>query len=79
MALDRERLVQDAASRGEYAPLYRHLAALGESDWRVSFAELEAILGFELPASARLYRPWWSNQKRGAGHSHALSWHAAGW
>ena len=79
MATDRTRLVQEAASRGKYAPLYRHLSARTGPQWRVSFSELEAILGFELPDSARLYRPWWSNQKRGAGHSHALAWQAAGW
>ena len=79
MAVIRDQLVQDAASRGKYAPLYRHLAVMAGSDWRVSFAEIEAILGFELPDSARLYRPWWSNQKRGSGHSHALAWQAAGW
>ena len=79
MALNRDQLIQEAASRGKYAPLYRHLVTLGGSDWRASFIELEAILGFELPPSARLYRPWWSNQKRGAGHSHALAWYAAGW
>ena len=59
--------------------LYRHLAAMTGPNWPVSFAELEAILGFELPISARLYRAWWSNQKHGAGHSHALAWFAAGW
>ena len=79
MTLDRERLVKDAASRGKYAPLYRHLTEMEGTDWPVSFADLEAILGFELPVSARLYRPWWSNQKGGTGHSHALSWQAAGW
>lgn len=79
MAADRTQLVQEAASRGKYAPLYRHLSARTGPRWRVSFSELEAILGFELPDSARLYRPWWSNQKRGAGHSHALAWQAAGW
>lgn len=79
MPQNRQQLVQNAASRGKYAPLYRHLIAMGGSDWRASFAELEAILGFDLPVSARLYRPWWSNQKRGSGHSHALAWHAAGW
>ena len=71
--------MQEAASRGKYAPIYRRLAAMAGPDWRVSYAELEAILGFELPVSARLYRSWWSNQKRGAGHSHALAWHSAGW
>ena len=75
----RKRLVQEAASRGKYAPLYRRLLKTPGPNWRVSFSELEAILGFNLPNSARLYRPWWSNQKHGAGHSHALAWSAAGW
>ncbi len=79
MSAVRERLAREAASRGKYAPLYRYLLALTAIDWRTSFSELEAILGFQLPNSARLYRPWWSNQNRGAGHSHALAWSAAGW
>ena len=79
MTLEQERLVKDAVSRGKYAPLYRHLVAMEGAYWCVSFAELEAILGFELPVSARLYRSWWSNRKRSAGHSQTLSWQAAGW
>lgn len=79
MAVPRVQLVREAASRGKYAPLYRHLSAMPGSEWRASFAEVEAILGFALPDSARLYRPWWSNQKKGTGHSHALAWQAAGW
>ena len=80
MARTREQLVRDAAARGKYAPLYRHLVSIPASpEWRVTFGELEVLLGFRLPDSARLYRPWWSNQNKGAGHSHALSWHAAGW
>ena len=77
--MTRDQLVQEAASRGKYAPLYRYLAAISGLDWRASFCEIEAILGFDLPVSARLYRPWWSNQKKGTGHSHALAWQAAGW
>ena len=79
MAMNRDQLVRNAASRGKYAPLYRHLMAMAGTDWRASFGEIEEILGFQLPDSARLYRPWWSNQKRGGGHSHALAWQAAGW
>lgn len=79
MARGRDRLIREAASRGKYAPLYRCLSTKTGSRWQVSFRELEAILGFALPDSARLYRPWWSNQKRDAGHSHALAWQAAGW
>ena len=79
MATPRRRLVQEAASRSKYAPLYRHLCSRSGSHWRASFAEIERILDFVLPDSARLYRPWWSNPKRDGGHSHALAWQAAGW
>lgn len=79
MAGARNRSVRDAASRGKYAPLHRRLLAMAGPGWRVSFAELEAILGFRLPASARLHRSWWSNPARHGGHSHALAWRAAGW
>ena len=79
MAAIRERPVREAAARGKYAPLYRHLLARSGPDWRTSFAEVEAVLGFRLPDSARLHRPWWANSAKGNGHSHALAWQAAGW
>ncbi len=80
MSVTRDQLVRDAAARGKYAPLYRHLiSARITPEWRTTFGELEAILGFSLPDSARLHRPWWSNSKQGGGHSHALAWQAAGW
>ena len=80
MTATRDQLIRDAAARGKYAPLYRHLlSAHPEPEWRTTFGEVEAILGFHLPDSARLHRPWWSNSKKGSGHSHALAWQAAGW
>ena len=79
MSATRDRLVREAAARGKYAPLYRHLLAMAGPDWRTSFAEIEAVLGFRLPDSARLHRPWWANSAKGNGHSHALAWQAAGW
>ena len=76
----RDQLVTAAAARGKYSPLYAHLLSVRQpAEWPVSFGELEAILGFPLPASARLHRPWWSNETKGGGHSHALAWQAAGW
>lgn len=78
--MTRKRLLQETAARGKYAPLHRYLLALHtEPEWHASFGEVEAILGFRLPDSARLHRPWWSNRKSGRGHSHALAWQAAGW
>ena len=73
-----EHLLRGAAARGKYAPLFHHLAALDRPEWRATFRDVESILGFSLPNSARVHRPWWSNQASG-GHSHALAWHAAGW
>jgi len=44
---------------------------------RFSFREIETILGFELPKSARTYAPWWANV--GGSHVQAEAWMGAGW
>ncbi len=79
MAMDRTRTYREMANRGKYQRLYTYLCALTTREWRTTFCEIESIIGFQLPASARLHRPWWSNQNRGNGHSQALSWSTAGW
>ena len=79
MAMDRERTYRQMANRGKYQRLYTHLCGLPTDEWRTTFGEIESVIGFELPASARLHRPWWSNQTGGNGHSQALAWSAAGW
>ena len=79
MAIDRNSQYRKMATRGKYQRLYTHLCSLTTREWRTSFSEIESIIGFELPASARLHRPWWSNQTGGNGHSQALAWSAAGW
>ncbi len=79
MVMDRRRKYREMALRGKYRRLYTYLCALTAQEWRASFREIEVILGFELPASARLHRPWWANQRHGSGHSHSLAWRAADW
>ena len=79
MAIDRERKYREMANRGKYQRLYTHLCGLTTDEWRTSFGEIESVIGFPLPGSARLHRPWWSNQTGGNGHSQALAWSAAGW
>lgn len=85
MDLERLKLLRDAAKRGKYAPLHnvllqRFLLQPTEKEWRTTFRQLETILGFPLPKSARIHRPWWANhQGIGGGHSHALAWEMAGW
>ncbi len=77
MVMDRARKHRQMAARGRYQRLYSHLCSLPDREWRVSFADIEAVLGFELPVSARMHRPWWSNQIDR--HSQAIAWMAAGW
>ena len=74
----REVSLREVTERGKYAPLFRHLCALDADRWYATFADIEALLGFALPDSARNHRPWWANQTNG-GHGHALAWQAAGW
>lgn len=63
----------------KYDNLEEHLGGLDRArEHRLSFADLEQILGCPLPPSARTYQAWWANQ-RGAGHSQAHSWMGAGW
>ena len=79
MVTDREQRYREMAMRGKYRRLYVHLCGLRSREWSASFAEVEAVLDFRLPPSARMHRPWWANQSRGNGHSHALAWTTAGW
>ena len=79
MIMDRGQQYRQMAAKGKYQRLYTHLCGLATREWRATFSEIESIIGFGLPASARLHRPWWSNQSGGNGHSQAMAWGAAGW
>jgi hypothetical protein len=76
--MSRQTLMLEAVKRGKYAPLFHHLTGRGTAEWSTTFAELESILGFKLPNSAHLYRPWWANDAK-SGHSQSMAWTAAGW
>ena len=79
MTTDRNQRFGEMASRGKYGLLYAHLRNLVANEWRASFRDIETVLGFALPPSARLHRPWWANQSANGGHSQAIAWGAAGW
>ena len=49
-------------------------ARRGNEAVELSFGEIEAMVG-NLPASARVHRPWWAN----GGHSQSLAWRSVGW
>lgn len=61
----------------KYDPLTHHLAARSEPRIAMRFDEIERLLGFALPRSARLHRPWWANS--GHGHVQAKGWLNAGY
>ena len=77
--MEREQKFREMAIRGKYQRLYTHLCSLPGQEWRTTVSGIEAIIGFELPASARRHRSWWSNRDGGNGCSQALAWGAAGW
>ena len=61
---------------GKYGPLAAYLAAQPTDTVRLTFEEIEAMLGERLPPSAWSTR-WWADAP--AGHSHAQAWMSAGW
>lgn len=59
---------------GKYRPLW--LVSQSEKQVRLSFAEIERILGFSLPASSRTYPAHWSGYE---GSAVVRAIHDAGW
>ena len=80
MAAMREGFVSEVMARERSSSLHRHLlSVLPEPEYRTTFGELEAILGYRLPGSARLCRPLWPGSKVDIGHGYALAWQATEW
>lgn len=74
-----QELSPAVAGEGRYSPLKLHLQAKrdAEASLTLTFAEIEAILGFKLPVSARKHRGWWANHA--ATHAQASAWLDAGY
>ena len=74
------RTLQERAARGKYKRLFMTmLVRSGGDEWRTTFENIEGLLRFTLPASARRHPAWWANEKDGGGKSQKLAWTAAGW
>lgn len=63
----------------KYDPLRDYLTETDEVLVRLSFVEIERILGDQLPPSARTRSAWWANEPSGGRHVQARSWGNAGY
>jgi hypothetical protein len=65
---------------GKYTPLEKYLSDLPKPtrEIRLTFEQIEKILGFNLPPSAYEDRRWWDKEKEG-NHVTARAWSNAGW
>lgn len=61
----------------KYAKLTAYLGEQASDQVMLSFAEIEKILGFVLPDSARNHGPWWTNSRSTGRHNEA--WLNIGW
>lgn len=62
----------------KYAALRDFLITRKHGHWSPTFSEIEKVLGFNLPVSARKYPAWWANQDRRS-HVQCSGWLDAGW
>ena len=59
----------------KYLPLNHHLGQRTGDQYAASFAELEEVLGFPLPKTARSNASWWTAEDK----PHHRAWLDAGW
>lgn len=50
----------------EYRPLHKYLEERYAENFVLTFAEIEDLLGFQLPDSARVTPEWWATSEGGA-------------
>lgn len=62
----------------KYEPLEAYLSRRSEDELELGFADVERIIGGDLPPSAS--RPqWWANETRADGHVQCRAWQNAGY
>lgn len=61
----------------KYEPLTTYLNLHKKERIKLTYSEIEEILGFKLPVSARKDKRWWNNND--CSHSQSKSWGEAGY
>ena len=61
---------------GKYESLYQYLKNRYANRVVLTFAQIEDLLGFTLPDSARVHQEWWGNKgpNDNTRHPHSRSW-----
>ena len=67
---------KEIKSSKKYRRLTEWLASTNEKTVSITFSQIESLIGFPLPNSARAYREFWANTTT---HSIALSWLSIGY
>lgn len=62
----------------KYKPLQAHLERRHGRPEMLTFEDIEAIIGKQLPKSALVHRAFWANDNH-EHHSHARAWMGAGY
>lgn len=62
----------------QYHPLSRWLDSLLSNEIALTFQQVELILGFPLPRTARERPQWWANEASNTRHVQCNSWTCAG-
>ncbi len=69
----------DLDMKRKYDPLQKHLQAQASEKVTLGFMEIEMILGFDLPDSARTWPAWWENEDPSTTrHTPSRAWTLAG-
>ena len=71
-------VIDQSEEQRKYKPLYDYLSQRKEDNLQLTFAEIEEILGFPLPASFSHYSSCWANNENGQ-HHHCRAWLDAGY
>lgn len=61
----------------KYDPLRTYLERQVVGETALAFRDIEKVLGFDLPPSARKHQAWWANNV--GTHVNARAWREAGW
>lgn len=58
----------------KYDPLQEHIDLALDGPFEMTFTEIEQVLRFPLPDSARRYDEWWTDKSDGTSHVQAKAW-----